>query len=617
MTIQKLPSHLINQIAAGEVIERPSSVIKELLENSLDAGASQIDIDVEQGGKKLMQIRDNGRGIPKNELVLAMSRHATSKISSLEELEKVTSLGFRGEALPSIGSVSRLTLTSMAEQENSAWEIHEDEWEKEIAVRPAAHPKGTTIAVRDLFFNTPARRKFLRTDKTEFGHIENMIKRIALSRFDVAIRLAHNKRPICQFIKAVDNETRESRVAEVCGKDFLEHAVALEFEAAGMRVWGWIALPVYSRSQTDQQFFFVNGRMVRDKLVSHAIRQAYRDVLYHGRQPAFVLYFEIDPSLVDVNAHPAKNEVRFRETRMVHDFIFRSVHDALAGVRPDAENAEKITFSEAEAGRVAAAGVSSQAGNMRSVAKVAYAGQHAMALPVQEHMMSYEALYSEKSSDQNPERYLGSLNGLSENSEQIAESVIPPLGFAVAQLHGVYILAQNVEGLVIVDMHAAHERITYERLKNAHTGDGIRSQPLLVPVTIDVSSREASAAEEYAPVFTELGFEVDQVGPESIIVRQVPGLFRNADVSTLVRDVLSDLIAYGDSKRLQDKQNDILSTMACHTSVRANRQLTIAEMNALLRDMEITERSGQCNHGRPTWRQLSMQELDKLFMRGQ
>ena len=613
MPIRKLPSHLINQIAAGEVVERPSSVIKELLENSLDAGASQIDIEIEQGGKKLIQIRDNGHGIPKDELALALNRHATSKISSLEELEKVSSLGFRGEALPSIGSVSRLTLISKAKQGESAWEIQGDDQGKELDVRPAAHPQGTTVTVRDLFYNTPARRKFLRTDKTEFTHIENVVKRLALSHFNAGIRVTHNKRLVHQFGVASSAEARERRITEVCGKDFLEHAVPLDVEAAGMFLWGWIALPVFSRSQTDMQHFFVNGRMVKDKLVSHAIRQAYRDVLYHGRHPAFVLYLEVDPSLVDVNAHPAKHEVRFRESRHVHNFIYRSVYDALAGVRPDAESAEPILVTGAVSGqgvgRVIATGASSRVEENQAVAhaaSIAYGGQRSMGLPVQEHMASYDALYVEKG---NESADAGVIN---EGKEEI-----PPLGFAIAQLHGVYVLAQNAEGLVIVDMHAAHERITYERLKQAQAGDGIRSQPLLVPVTMNVSTQEANVVEEYASVFTELGFEVDQAGPESIMIRQVPGLFRDADVPTLVRDVLSDLITYGSSKRLQDEQNEILSTMACHASVRANRQLNIAEMNALLRDMEVTERSGQCNHGRPTWRQLSMQELDKLFMRGQ
>ena len=609
MPIQKLPSHLINQIAAGEVVERPSSVIKELLENSLDAGASQIDIDIEQGGKKLIQIRDNGHGIPKDELALALNRHATSKISSLEDLEKVSSLGFRGEALPSIGSVSRLMLTSKAEQAESAWAIQGDDQDKELDIKPAAHPQGTTVTVRDLFYNTPARRKFLRTDKTEFTHIENVVKRIALSHFNVGIRLTHNKRPVHQFGIASGVEARETRVAEVCGKDFLGHTVPLDREGAGMFLWGWIALPVFSRSQTDMQHFFVNGRMVKDKLVSHAIRQAYRDVLYHGRHPAFALYLEIDPSLVDVNAHPAKHEVRFRESRLVHDFIFRSVHDVLAGVRPDAESAEPILVSGQGVGRVIATGASPRAEENQAVAHAGYAAQNSMALPVQEHMASYDALYEDKESKGAGDTDTGAMHE--------GEEGIPPLGFAIAQLHGVYILSQNAEGMVIVDMHAAHERITYERLKQAQAGDGIRSQPLLVPVAVNVSAQEASAVEEYASVFTELGFEVDQTGPESIMVRQVPGLFRDADVPTLVRDVLSDLITYGSSKRLQDEQNEILSTMACHASVRANRQLSIAEMNALLRDMEVTERSGQCNHGRPTWRQLSMQELDKLFMRGQ
>jgi len=592
MSILRLPPQLINQIAAGEVIERPASVAKELIENSLDAGAKRIDVDVEQGGKLLIRVRDDGSGIGADELALALSRHATSKIGSLEDLERVRSMGFRGEALPSISSVSRLSLISRTPAEDSGWKVEADGREQDLAPEPAPHPVGTTVEVRDLFYNTPARRKFLRADKTEFGHLEGVVKRIALARCDVAFNLRHNRRPVSVLAPAGDRVGQERRIAELCGNAFLEQAVHLDFEHAGLRLWGWIGLPTFSRSQQDMQFFYVNGRMVRDRLVTHAVRQSYQDVLFHGRHPAYVLYLELDPTLVDVNAHPAKHEVRFREGRLVHDFLFRTVAEALAGVRPGGHTPAPVLAREQAGPSASAPNVSAPQPSFR---------QTPMDLPVAEAMSAYAALHA------SPEP---------EASPQTAPGEVPPLGFALAQLHGVYVLAQNAEGLVIVDMHAAHERITYERLKTAHEGEGIRSQPVLVPERISVSSREADAAEAHAQVFAELGFELDRQGPETLVVRRVPGLLRDADVPVLVRDVLADLIAHGSSRRLQEAYNEVLSTMACHGSVRANRQLTVPEMNALLRDMERTERSGQCNHGRPTWRQLSMAELDRLFMRG-
>jgi len=586
MPIQVLPPQLINQIAAGEVVERPASVVKELLENSLDAGARRVAVDVEQGGKRLIRVRDDGEGIPRGELALALSRHATSKIRSLEELEQVRSMGFRGEALPSISSVARLSLTSRTADDHSAWRLEADGHEPVADPVPAAHPVGTTVEVRDLFYNTPARRKFLRADKTEFGHLETVVRRLALARFDVAFRLHHNRRAVALLDPADDEVSRDRRVADICGQPFLDHALRLDFESAGLRLWGWLGLPTFSRAQQDMQFFFVNGRMVRDRLVTHAVRQAYQDVLYHGRHPAYVLYLELDPRLVDVNAHPAKTEVRFREGRLVHDFLFRAVHRAIAEQRPGGHAPEPLLPSASSAPPPPAP------------------RQGAMGLPVAEQVRAYGALHPAPVPDTAP--------APAAREAQAA----PPLGFALAQLHGVYILAQNAEGLVVVDMHAAHERITYERLKNALEGEGIRAQPLLVPQTLSVSPREAELAEHHRDTFTGLGFELDRQGPETLVVRQVPALLRDADVAQLVRDVLSDLVARGESFRLQEAVNEVLSTMACHGSVRANRRLTVEEMNALLRDMERTERSGQCNHGRPTWRQLSMGELDRLFMRG-
>ncbi len=587
MKIHTLPDQLIDQIAAGEVVERPASVVKELLENSLDAGATRIEIDIEQGGKRLIRIRDNGQGMSAEELPLSLTRHATSKIRSLEDLESVSSLGFRGEALPSIRSVSQLNLVSRAADAEQAWSITP---EQDQPV-PAAHPVGTTIEIRDLFYNTPARRKFLRTDNTEFGHIDKLVQKLVLSRFDVEFHFSHNKRSRRLYKPALDAAAQLQRVSDVLGPAFREHAISIDVSHADFRLWGWVASPSFSRSQADMQYFFVNRRMVRDKLVGHAVRQAYHDVMYHGRQPAFVLFLELSPTMVDVNAHPAKTEVRFREGRLVHDFLFHSIHQALAEVRPDPQQAESLL-----AGNTTSA-VTSQ--------PFAYSSrppqQSNIPLPAGERVNVYEALSQVPSTAQ---------------AQSDSDAVIPPLGYALAQLHGIYVLAQNAEGLVIVDMHAAHERITYERLKSAMQEGTVRAQPLLVPERFQVSEREADIAEKHFELFSKLGFELDRSGPDTLVVRQVPSLLRQADVVTLVRDVLADLVQHGSSLRLDEAINEVLSTMACHGSVRANRRLTIEEMNALLRSMEETERSGQCNHGRPTWRQLSVQELDSLFMRG-
>jgi DNA mismatch repair protein MutL len=603
VSIAPLPPQLVNQIAAGEVVERPASVVKELLENSLDAGARRIQVDVEQGGVRRIRIRDDGSGIPRDELALALSRHATSKIASLDDLERVASLGFRGEALPSIASVSRLTLASATPGADSGWSIRGDGRDRFEAPMPAAHPAGTTVDVRDLFFNVPARRKFLRTERTEFGHLEEVVRRIALSRFTVGFELTHNQKPGLRLAAAPDEAAQLERVAAICGEAFASQAVRLEHEAAGLRLYGWLGLPTYSRSQADLQYFYVNGRMVRDRLISHAVRQAYQDVLFHGRHPAFVLYLELDPALVDVNAHPAKHEVRFRESRLVHDFLFRSLHRVLAELRPgQAVAPARLETPEPQA---AAARTGGGSGPWPG-------SQSGLGLHVAEVMEAYGALHPAAT----PERSPGEAAGVSASAPE-REAEVPPLGYALAQLHGVYILAQNAQGLVLVDMHAAHERITYERLKCGYWGEGLKSQPLLVPAQINVSHREADLVEVHWDDFTRFGFELDRSGPEQLRVRAVPGLLTRADTEALVRDVLADLLAHGESRRVEEAVNELLATLACHTSVRANRQLTVPEMNALLRDMEATERSGQCNHGRPTWVQLSMGQLDRLFMRGQ
>ncbi|SIQ01675.1 DNA mismatch repair endonuclease MutL [Aquipseudomonas alcaligenes] len=617
--IQLLSPRLANQIAAGEVVERPASVAKELLENSLDAGARRVDVEVEQGGIKLLRIRDDGCGIPPDDLPLALARHATSKIRELEDLEAVSSLGFRGEALASISSVARLTMTSRTAEAEQAWQVETEGRDMEARVQPAAHPVGTSVEVRDLFFNTPARRKFLRAEKTEFDHLQEVIKRLALARFDVAFHLRHNGKTVFALHEAPDEISRARRVASVCGPAFLEQALPIEVERSGLRLWGWVGLPTFSRSQADLQYFYVNGRMVRDKLVAHAVRQAYRDVLFNGRHPTFVLFLEIDPGVVDVNVHPTKHEVRFRDSRMVHDFLYGTLHRALGEVRPEDQLAAPAAVQQIVRPSGIAAGEFGPQGEIGLAASVlqspaaepsvwrsAGAGYQAprpqAAIPQAEAQGAYREYFAPL-----PEQPA---------ALPTAQGDIPPLGYALAQLKGVYILAENAQGMVLVDMHAAHERITYERLKTAMACEGLRGQPLLVPESIALSQREADCAEEHAQWFQRLGFELQRLGEESLAIRQIPALLKQAEATQLVRDVLADLLEYGTSDRIQAHLNELLATMACHGAVRANRRLTLPEMNALLRDMEQTERSGQCNHGRPTWTQLGMDDLDKLFLRG-
>jgi DNA mismatch repair protein MutL len=618
--IQLLSPRLANQIAAGEVVERPASVIKELLENSLDSGAKRIEVDVEQGGVKLLKVRDNGSGISADDLPLALARHATSKIRELEDLEQVMSLGFRGEALASISSVARLTLTSRTEGAEQAWQVETEGRDMQPRVQPAAHPVGTSVEVRDLFFNTPARRKFLKTEKTEFDHLQEVIKRLALARFDVAFHLRHNGKTMLGLHEAPDELSRARRVASVCGAAFLEQSLPIDIERNGLHLWGWVGLPTFSRSQADLQYFYVNGRMVRDKLVAHAVRQAYRDVLFNGRHPTFVLFLEIDPSVVDVNVHPTKHEVRFRDGRMVHDFLYGTLHRALGEVRPEDQLAAPATVSEmlrptgqaagefGPQGEIGLAASLLQPASSGSVWRSPGAGYQGArpdsALPAAEAQGAYREFFAPMATTPAPA-------GLPE-----AQGDIPPLGYAIAQLKGIYILAENVQGLVVVDMHAAHERITYERLKVAMASEGLRGQPLLVPESIAVSQREADCAEEHAEWFLRLGFELQRLGPETLAIRQIPALLKQAEATRLVQDVLGDLLEYGTTDRIQAHLNELLGTMACHGAVRANRRLTLPEMNALLRDMEHTERSGQCNHGRPTWAQMGMDDLDKLFLRG-
>lgn len=602
MSIRKLPSQLVNQIAAGEVVERPASVVKELVENSLDAGARRIEIEVEQGGAKSILVRDDGAGVPQQELALALSRHATSKVSRFEDLEAIRSLGFRGEALPSISSVARLRLISHSQDAETAWEIAGDGSERLPAPKPAAHPRGTSVEVRDLFYNTPARRKFMRSEKTEFGHIQSLVQRLALARFDVGFVLRHNRKALFSLPPCDDLQAREARIRELLGAAFLEHALALEEQAGELGLSGWVARPTFSRSQADMQYFYVNQRMIRDKLVTHALRQAYQDVLYHGRHPAYLLFLEVDPRRLDVNVHPTKHEVRFRDARSVHDFLYRGVHRALARTRPPVEEGAPP------------AGVqdtpSAAAFPAPSMAPRALPLRPGMTGRVGERPSLYRAAFlaQQPPAADPPSREPDA--GADEGE------AIPPLGYALAQLQGIYILAQNHTGLVLVDMHAAHERITYERFKRSYRQGEIRRQPLLVPVSVAVSPREADLAESQAEALSGLGIEISRLGRDSLAVRAIPALLQGVDGERLLRDLLSDLAEYGESSRLQEEIDKVLSTLACHGSVRANRRLNLDEMNALLREMERTERSDQCNHGRPTWVQLSMAELDRLFLRG-
>ena len=623
--IQLLSPRLANQIAAGEVVERPASVAKELLENSLDSGAKRIEVEVEQGGVKLLRVRDNGSGISPDDLPLALARHATSKIRELEDLEGVLSLGFRGEALASISSVARLTLTSRTADASEAWQVETEGRDMTPRVQPAAHPVGTSVEVRDLFFNTPARRKFLKAEKTEFDHLQEVIRRLALARFDVGFHLRHNGKTILSLHDAPDEIARARRVGAICGPGFLEQALPIDVERNGLRLWGWVGLPTFSRSQADLQYFFVNGRAVRDKLVAHAVRQAYRDVLFNGRHPTFVLFLELEPNGVDVNVHPTKHEVRFREGRTVHDFLYGTLHRALADVRPEDQLAAPAAASEMVRPSGQQAGEFGPQGEMRLASPVL---EQPQAQPQQFSSSGagagYQYQYTPRPSQPLPvaeaqaayREFFAPLPGGAPSSLPESQGDVPPLGYALAQLKGIYILAENAVGLVLVDMHAAHERIMYERLMVALASDGLSGQPLLVPESLALSQREADCAEEHAQWFQRLGFELQRLGPESVAIRQIPALLKQAEANRLVQDVLADLMEYGTSDRIQAHLNELLGTMACHGAVRANRRLAIPEMNALLRDMENTERSGQCNHGRPTWTQMGLDDLDKLFLRG-
>lgn len=658
--IRSLPPLLVNQIAAGEVIERPASVVKELLENSLDAGARQIVVELEQAGIKRICVRDDGSGIGHEDLVLAVSRHATSKISSLHDLESVASLGFRGEALPSIASVARLEVISREQGAEHGWRLSADGTDCAGETAPAAHPVGTSVEVRDLFYRVPARRKFLRTERTELGHIEQLIRRMALARADVGFRVQHNGRELFDLRAApapesLSAQARGERLQTLLGETFVQHALEVDEQAVGLALSGWVARPAFSRSQTDLQFFFVNGRMVRDKLVAHAVRQAFHDVLHHGRHPAYVLYLQLDPRQVDVNVHPAKHEVRFREGRQVHDFLFRSLHRRLADSCEQGRAQARIAADPALAGP----GAEEQPVAAATAAEVTAPTQSRLPLRISDGRSAYAAALALQMPDAAPDGTLdpalaaalfdrgeaagldsrpdarpvcsgdlrsalgesltqgwGDVGAEASGDDRDSHQELPPLGFAIGQLSGVYILSQGADGLILVDMHAAHERIGYERLKAGWGQGAVQQQPLLVPIAVAVSGREADLAEEQQELLTMLGVSVDRVGPERLLLRAIPAILSGADPEQLLRDLLADLVAEGSSDRVRAEINRVLSTMACHGAVRANRQLTLPEMNALLRAMERTARADQCNHGRPTWVKLPLQALDRLFWRG-
>jgi DNA mismatch repair protein MutL len=607
MQIRLLPDQLISQIAAGEVVERPASALKELLENSLDAGSSEISVALLQGGVKQLKVTDNGSGIAQDDLAMALTRHATSKIFSLEDLEAVASLGFRGEALASIASVSRTIISSRETNTKHAWRIASNG--SEIApIEPTALDYGTIIEVNDLYFNTPARRKFLKLEATEFGHCEAAFERVALSRPDVSFMLQHNGRAISRFGISPANK----RFAEVLGAEFAAESIEVSEEAAGLKLWGAIAKPTFSRNSRDTQYAYVNGRFVRDKLLSHAIRQAYQDVLHHDRHPAYVLFLELDPNLVDVNVHPAKTEVRFRDGQAIHRFVFHSLHKALA-TPTGVSNA--ATANQAQYNPFAPVRPEPVEGQYQYPQ---YQAQ--MPLSAQQNSGFYETLFGQNNTQSivlQANIHAGAGDAI---LEQFDQQNTFPLGFAVAQIHGVYILAQNAAGLVVIDMHAAHERIMYEQLKNALDDNAVSMQPLLIPVSFNADRLEVAAVQEELSTgqgsLSQLGFDIAILSPNTLAVRAVPTMLQNADAVKLARDVLKDLREYGASRALTERRNELLGTMACHAAVRANRILNITEMNALLRDMEATERSGMCNHGRPTWFQVSMSDLDKMFMRG-
>ncbi len=586
MAIRVLPPQLIDQIAAGEVIERPASVVKELVENALDAGATRVDVEIERGGVGLIRVRDDGQGMSAEELPLAITRHATSKIANLEDLERVLSLGFRGEALPSIGAVSQLRILSRRGADRQGHELLVDGGDV-AAVRPAAHPSGTVMEVRELFHNVPARRRFVRTEATEAGQVQRLMERMALSRFDVGFSLRNNGREVFRYAPALSDKDRLARVADILGEEFAANCLPVDVQAGSLRLGGWISLPTFSRAQTDLTYWFVNGRAVRDRLLMNAVRVAYRDVLFNGRHPAYVLELAIDPREVDVNAHPQKQEVRFRESRGVHDFIHRALERRLADTRP---------------------GLQATASDTRGTAFSAPSRPFSDPQP--------RGLDFAHSSPWQVADAFARTETRATAPEPAASADTRPLGVALAQLHGIYILAQDAEGLVLVDMHAGHERVLYEKLKADHAERRQDAQVLLEPLVITLKDYEIDAVLESLPEWERTGFDLARIAPDKLAVRSVPALLGKTDVGALLREVVSSVVADEGAHHVQGAEHQLLATLACRAAIHAHRRLTLPEMDALLRQMEHTERASQCNHGRPTWMRLSLSELDQLFLRG-
>ena len=647
--IKSLDAKLINQIAAGEIIERPASILKELIENALDAGARMIHIDAENGGIKRLKITDDGQGIGKQDLALALSRHATSKITSMEDLSQIATLGFRGEALPSIASVTRLTLTSRTTDASEAWQVSSEGNNEISEPRPVAHPIGTTVETLDLFYNTPVRRKFLKAESTELKHISQLVRQMALASQKTAFRFTHNGKIILNLTPAEISDGK--RVQDICGKNFTENSCFIDEQLGGKSLVGWVGLPSFSRSQADMQYFYLNGRLIRDKTIMHAVRLAYQDVLFHGRHPVYVLSLTMDPAAVDVNVHPTKHEVRFRESREIHQFLYRTLKpyvQASVAEQPSLQMSEQMRMEkptpyptqQQSFGRLSHSSMSSSAhlSTAEKEASLAFQdtvqnrninnGSASQSETTFDHNPSNNADNSRMGAQQNSYPQKPTFMQVSEQAGQDLETAYgatyntvnedtPPLGYALAQLQGVYILAQNKTGLIMVDIHAAHERITYEQFKQQIGQEQIQQQPLLVPVTVVVTEAEVIAWENQKDLFDQLKLDIDRLSNETLVVRAIPDILQHADIAQLVRDVLADIITLGSSQRLEETMHEVLSSMACHGSVRANRKLTIDEMNALLRQMEVTERSGQCNHGRPTWIEFDLNQLDSWFQRGQ
>ncbi len=578
MRIQLLPTQLIHQIAAGEIIERPASIVKELLENSLDAQAKQIYVDIEQAGNRLIRVRDDGVGIVKEDLLLALTRHATSKIQTINDLERVLSLGFRGEALASMAAVSRLTLISRTADSSCAWKICAESYQSYSEIQPASHPIGTTVMVEDLFYDYPARRKFLKTEKTEFSQIQQAIERLLLSHSEVGFYLTHQQREILNLKPALSTVEQQQRLEAICGEGFMEQAIEIDYHAFGLHLSGWVGLATFNRSQADKQFFYVNQRWIQNRLLSHAIKQAYQDVLFQGRHPVFVLYLNIDPSAIDVNTHPSKREIRFREERQIHDFLFSALYRSLAGYRPPTSSASAAIITS-----------------------------------VAESKSNISAAKSEKIAATSA----SVTRAISHASNHQTDSTCPPLGYALAHLHNTYILAETATGMILVDAHAAHERITYEKLKRQMQQGSIPSQPLLLPLTFAINEIELETIQQQFHLFDQLGFSLTLSDNQAVILNAIPVILTVADVEIAFHDLLKELLDYGQSQRLIEQIHQRLATVACHSSIRSGRRLTIEEMNALLRDIEQTEHGSQCNHGRPTWVVLTGQQLDQFFLRGQ